>query len=261
MKTAPIPVVNLPGASVMKRILIVDDESLIRDSLSSALRRDDTYIKAVDCGKDALGEINHIFYNLCFLDVNLPDINGLDLMKTIKKSSPATKITIMTAGVVDEPAMMHSIQENASLFLTKPFELDRVKLFVDQIIGKETSIRLSEEQSYCEREPFEYQPMDDKRQCEREAVMPGTTCSVVALDGEQGDRSFIAGILEISATGVCIRTKNPLKPGQFLRFNDNPVLRRGVVRWSRGGGGEGSYCSGIQFVMPEYQPESPSYQA
>ena len=128
---------------LMKRILIVDDENLIRYSLSAALRQDDTYVKAVECGKDALSEINHIFYDLCFLDVNLPDMNGLDLMKVVKKSSPATKIVIMTGGVVDAPEMLQSIQANANLLLPKPFDLDRIKLFVDRIIGQGMSIRRS----------------------------------------------------------------------------------------------------------------------
>ena len=156
----------------MKRILIVDDENLIRYSLSAALRQDDTYVKAVEYGKDALSEINHIFYDLCFLDVNLPDMNGLDLMKVIKKSSPATKIVIMTGGVVDEPEMLQSIQANANLLLPKPFDLDRIKLFVDRIIGQGMSIRRSEEQAFSgsEQEPFENWLREDKRQYERRAV-------------------------------------------------------------------------------------------
>jgi hypothetical protein len=82
--------------------------------------------------------------------------------------------------------------------------------------------------------------------------MSSTTCAVVASD-EEGETSFTAGILEMSDTGMCIRTDYQLKPGQLLRFNDNPVLSTGVVRWSKEGGGEAedSYHAGVQFVMPE----------
>lgn len=139
MNTVPIQAVDSPGVPVTKRILIVDDESLIRYSLSAALRQNDIVVKAVPCGRDALGEIDTFFYNLCFLDVDLPDINGLELMKTIRKSSPATKIIIMTGGMVDEPETVRSIQANAHLFLPKPFDLDHVIQVVDQIIGQGTS--------------------------------------------------------------------------------------------------------------------------
>ena len=263
IKTAPIHAVDSPGATVMKRILIVDDESLIRYSLSASLRRDDIHIKAVECGKDALSEINHIFYDICFLDINLPDINGLVLMKTIKQSSPATKIIIMTAGSVDDPEMQHSIQVNANLFLPKPFNLDHVKLFVEGFIGHGMSIHRSEEQSYSvsEREPFETRPMEAKKRRERREVMLSTTCAMVASDNGQGEKKFIVDILEISETGMCIRTEYLLKPGQRLRFGHNPELSTGVVRWSKGGRPGDSYRSGIQFVMLEEQSNQPLLQA
>jgi CheY-like chemotaxis protein len=237
----------------MNKILIVDDESLIRHSLSAALRQEDIEVKAVSCGADALEEVAACRYDLCFLDVNLPDLNGLDLMKTIKNSSPATKIIIMTAGVVDDPEAVRSIQTNANLFLAKPFDLDRVKQFVDRIIGQGTPMRREEDHS-CSLtgyESFENQLMDGKLPCERQTLMPSTTCSVFVSDGGQGEQRFAASILEISETGMCIRTEYPLKPGQFLRFSDLPVLSTGVVRWSKDGEAENSYRAGVQFIMPD----------
>jgi CheY-like chemotaxis protein len=244
----------------MKRILIVDDENLIRYSLSASLRQDDTYVKAVACGKDAIDEIDHIFYDICFLDVNLPDINGLEIMKYIKKSSPATKIIIMTGGVVDEPEMLQSIQANANLLLPKPFDLDRTKLFVDRIIGQGLSIRRSEEQSYSgsEHEPFENWLREDKRLYQRKAVEQCTTCSVIVAENEQGERNLTASVLDISDAGMRIRTDYGLKPGHLLRVSNSPVLSTGVVRWSKSAEDENSYHAGIQFIMPE-NPSNSSF--
>lgn len=244
-----------------KRILIVDDESLIRYSLSAALRQNDILVKAVPCGKDALGEIDALFYDLCFLDVNLPDMNGLDLMKTIKQSSPATKIIIMTASVVDEPELVQSIQLNAELFLSKPFDLDQVELLVERIIGQGTPLCQAGDQS-CSRtgnERFGNRLTDGKRQSERQTLTRSTTCSIVASDSGQGEQRIIAGILEISESGMCIRTEYLLKPGQLIRLGHNPVPSTGVVRWSRGGEAGDSFRAGIQFV-PEGPPHSPFSQ-
>ncbi len=121
----------------MKRILIVDDEHLIRHSLSAGLRQDDTTVEAVSCGKDALSEFERNFYNLCFLDIHLPDMNGLDIMKTVKKASPATKIVILTGSEVDAE-MMKSIQENAHLLVAKPFDLDQIKTCTDHLLARGT---------------------------------------------------------------------------------------------------------------------------
>jgi CheY-like chemotaxis protein len=244
----------------MKRILIVDDEILIRYALSSALRQDNTYVKAVEFGKDALSEINRIFYDLCFLDINLPDMNGLDLMKVIKKSSPATKIIIMTGGVVDEPEMQQSIQTNANLLLPKPFDLDRIKQFVDRILGQGMSIRRSEEQLYngSEDVPFESW-IRDKRLHERKAVEQATICSVIVTQSEQGAKNVDANVLDISDAGMCIRTDYGLKPGHLLRIINSPALSTGVVRWSKIAGAENMFHAGIQFVMPDNPSNSSFY--
>jgi CheY-like chemotaxis protein len=246
-----------PGDTMMKRILIVDDESLIGYSLSASLRRDDTYVKAVECGKDALSEINHIFYNLCFLDINLPDICGLDLMKTIKKTSPATSIIIMTGGVLSDPEILKSIVAHANLLISKPFDLDRVKQFVDRFIEQEMSQHQVGDNynDWTGYETFENRLADEKRQLTRKSVMCSTTCAVVDSDNEHRETCFTAGILEISDSGMCIRTDYLLKPGQLLRFSDDLVLSTGVVRWSQGGGADNMYRAGIQFVMPEGQPQ------
>jgi DNA-binding response OmpR family regulator len=244
----------------MKRILIVDDERLIGHTLSALLRRDDTYIKTVECGRDALNEINHIVYQLIFLDVKLPDICGLDLVKDIKKASPDTLIIIMTGGLVYDPKQLQFIQENAHLLISKPFDLDGIKLFVDRFVRDEPSCHSQEGENADGRSGhrlFDNHLLDDKRQLERQrqVIMPSTTCAMVAADDEQGETSFTAGILEISDTGMCIQTECLLKPGQLLRFSDDPVPSTGVVRWSKGGGPEDSYRAGIQFIMPEGQAQ------
>lgn len=128
---------NTLGDIVVKKILIVDDENLICYALTAALRREDICARSVSCGRDALAEMDHTVYDLCILDINLPDMSGLDIMKTVKKVSPATKIIIMTGGVVS-PEMLKSIQENANLLLPKPFDLERVKSFVDRLLETET---------------------------------------------------------------------------------------------------------------------------
>jgi DNA-binding NtrC family response regulator len=150
---------------VIKRILIVDDEKLICYSLTAALRREGTCVRSVSCGKDALAEIGHTVYDLCLLDIRLPDMNGLDIMKSVKEVSPATKIIIMTASVVDAE-MMRSIEENATLLLPKPFDLDRVKSFVEHILlGGPPEYQTGD--CFCkeiDERSFVNRPMDDKRQ-------------------------------------------------------------------------------------------------
>ena len=107
------------------RILIVDDEPLIRFVLSMVFKKN-AEIKVVASAEEALAEVKTRFYDLCFLDIILPGMNGLDAMKIINDVSPDTKVAIMTASAVDE-IMKEKIDALAYDFIEKPFELSRLQ--------------------------------------------------------------------------------------------------------------------------------------
>jgi DNA-binding NtrC family response regulator len=111
----------------VKRILIVDDEPLIRSGLSKALKGV-AVVETADCGEQAITRVNTRFYDLCFLDVLLPDVSGLDVMKRIQKTSPDTRIVMMTA-YADE-ATQEMIRREAYQFMEKPLDLSQIREIV-----------------------------------------------------------------------------------------------------------------------------------
>ena len=123
---------------MLKRILIVDDEPLILQGLGGVLERDFAEVTMVQTGEMALREISSSSYNLCFLDVCLPDMDGLEVMRRIKEMSPQTGVIIMTAGVVDED-MKKTIEKNAYMFITKPFDLLQVRMVAKRAL-EETAL-------------------------------------------------------------------------------------------------------------------------
>ena len=132
-----------------KRILIVDDEPLILSQMSKALYAICGFngeIKLVGNGEDAIKEIRSFFYNICFLDIGLPDMNGLDVMKKINEISSDTRIAIMTGSYVTED-MQRTIDEGASLFLEKPFDFQQIKAFVNKVSSM-GGVRYKEQNSY-----------------------------------------------------------------------------------------------------------------
>ncbi|MDH4161299.1 MAG: response regulator [Nitrospirota bacterium] len=122
----------------MTRILLVDDETLILYSPSKTLKHAGFDVTAVTTGREALREISASPYGIRFLDVNLPDANGLDLMETIQKDSPCTAIIIMTAVYLDENKI-NFLQSRGCRYLPKPFEIDEVLAMVRDISGKQSS--------------------------------------------------------------------------------------------------------------------------
>ena len=122
----------------MTKILLADDEHLILHSLARKLTHDGTEVTAVANGADALRELQRTFYDICFLDVQLPDSNGLELMKTVRTLSPATSIIIMTASMLSEEQQRALLSQGCH-FIPKPFDLDQVQALVAEIAGRPTA--------------------------------------------------------------------------------------------------------------------------
>ncbi len=119
----------------MSKILLVDDETLILYSLKTSLGHNGSEVTAVTNGKDAIDAIRRMRYDICFLDVQLPDANGLDLVKTVREISPDTTIIIMTAQDLTE-RQKSSVSDNPRHFLPKPFDLDEVRSVVNDITNR-----------------------------------------------------------------------------------------------------------------------------
>lgn len=124
----------------MKKILIVDDEYLIRYALSTVLHDSSTEVISVADGKTALETIKNQHVDLCFLDIHLPDMNGLDIMNTFREISPWTRIIIMTGSVITG-TMMSSIREKAHCLVSKPFDLEEVISVVNRLLARDRTQR------------------------------------------------------------------------------------------------------------------------
>ncbi len=117
----------------MKRILIVDDDTFFLDGFQKALQTDFTEVNTVETGNSALREVASCSYQLCFLDLFLPDLDGVEVLKRMKQISCKTKVVMMTAGVVTR-GMQECIEKDAYMFITKPFDVLQVKMLARRII-------------------------------------------------------------------------------------------------------------------------------
>jgi len=79
------------------RILIVDDELIIRESLLGWLKKSGHDVRAADGGQLALKMMDEAYFDLVFLDVKMPDVGGLDILKTIKARYPDVMVVMITA--------------------------------------------------------------------------------------------------------------------------------------------------------------------
>lgn len=234
----------------MNKILVADDENLILYSLSAALHGETAEVKTVKNGIEALREIGAHFYDLCFLDIHLPDLNGLDIMKTIKEVSPGTKIIIMTGSDIDDTTMRF-IRENASLFFSKPFDLDMVKAAVEKILERKEPVYRNGMHAYRDHESFVKWSTCDKRRCKRKFTPKTIAFSTDAIGETRESKKLNAEVLDISDTGIGLLTTAPLTPGHVIRLSSIKEQVAAVVRWSMIVDNNDRYRVGAQFVRPD----------
>lgn len=118
---------------MQQRILIVDDEEFFLQAFARSLQSATTDVRTADTARAALAELSALHYNLCFLDLYLPDNDGTDVLKKIGEISPRTKVIVMTAGAITSEEQ-ENIERNAYLFITKPFDLLHVKMLTRLIL-------------------------------------------------------------------------------------------------------------------------------
>lgn len=113
------------------RILVIDDESGIREGSKRALSSQGFLVDTAENGEEGLEKIRAVDYDLILLDVMMPGISGIDLIEKIHEVDPETVIIIITGYATVEMAV-RAIKQGAYDFLTKPFSVDDLLLVVQQ---------------------------------------------------------------------------------------------------------------------------------
>lgn len=112
----------------MKKILVIDDEPLLLDLLSHLLSRIGYQVDRAVNGREAAGKLKEGDYDLLFLDIKMPFMNGKDFYLKIKEYAPhlAKRVIFLTADLASKETF-DFIQESGNLQLQKPFTIKEVK--------------------------------------------------------------------------------------------------------------------------------------
>ncbi|HHT9123599.1 MAG TPA: response regulator, partial [Candidatus Wunengus sp. YC63] len=105
------------------KVLIVDDEKLMRISLESQLKKEGYNVKSVDNAIDGLKMVKSEEYDIVVTDLRLSGMSGMDFLKEIKKHNQEIIVVIMTAYGTLESAVS-AIKEGAYDYIAKPFSTD-----------------------------------------------------------------------------------------------------------------------------------------
>jgi DNA-binding NtrC family response regulator len=106
-------------------VLLVDDEPLIRDTLAEYLLRQGYFVRTCASGEEALARAAEQRFDVALCDVNLPGLDGIEVLGRLQKISPETFVLLITAYATVESAV-EAFQRGAHDYLMKPILLDEV---------------------------------------------------------------------------------------------------------------------------------------
>jgi response regulator RpfG family c-di-GMP phosphodiesterase len=118
------------------RILVVDDEKVIRDMLADFLGMEGYIVRTAEDGTSALGELSKGHYDLIISDLKMPKMGGIALLDEISKTAPDTLTVIMTGFGTVETAI-DAMKRGAYDYVLKPFKLDEVVHVVQRGLDKQ----------------------------------------------------------------------------------------------------------------------------
>ena len=135
-------------------ILIVDDDEVMQETLSGVLKKRGYEIFSVGSGNGALSVTKKNVIDLILLDMRLPDVDGLEILRKIKEFDSDILVIMMTA-YSDVQTAVSAMKSGAYHYINKPFELEELQLLVEK--GLETKSWINEVRILHRQHKVEYQ--------------------------------------------------------------------------------------------------------
>jgi len=131
-----MPIVGYWGqfAPSARKVLVVDDEAIVVNSIRKILSRKGFAIEEAFTCKDALAQVFSHDYDLVLLDMRMTDGNGMDVLQKIKAKRPDMRVVIVT-GYASIDTAVEAIQKGASDYMPKPFTPDELYSMTNRVLG------------------------------------------------------------------------------------------------------------------------------
>ncbi|MCP4106411.1 MAG: sigma-54-dependent Fis family transcriptional regulator [Desulfobacteraceae bacterium] len=196
------------------KILIVDDELIVRESLGGWLERDGHYIEKVASGEEALETLKDSRFDILLVDIKMEGMSGLDVLKRVKENDPDIAVVMITAyGSI--PTSIDAMKHGASDYLLKPFDPNELGVLIEKILESQAQAKenLYLREQHKERSRFESmigqsKPMQEIFDLIQDVAPMDST---ILITGETGTGKGLAA--------KAIHTNSPRREGPFVAVN------------------------------------------
>lgn len=206
----------MPGTDIIaqSRVLVVDDEEGARDALELILE-DHYEIESVGDGTQAIEVLKEKKFDVVLLDVNMPDLNGIETLRQIKDMDESIEVIMVSAADRAREATA-SIKSGACDYITKPFEPDEILSAIERALVRRLPEKESGEVPWCEGR-FRFEGTEIVSQAHSMRLVfqmiekVAATTSSVLITGESGTGK------ELIARAIHARSDRRSKP--FVAIN------------------------------------------
>jgi two-component system, NtrC family, response regulator AtoC len=200
-------------------ILIVDDDEAMQQTLSDVLKKKGYEIFSVGEGNGALSIIKKNIIDLVLLDMRLPDVDGIEVLKKVKELDTEILVIMMTA-YSDVQTAVSAMKSGAYHYINKPFELEELKLLIEK--GLETKSLINEVRRLHRQQKEEFQNshihgVSPQIQYVKELIgmISKTHKTSVLIQGESGTGK------ELAANAIHYNSKRGNKP--LMKINCSAI--------------------------------------
>ncbi len=155
--------IEMEVAQLFRSILVIDDEEIVRDMLTKVLEEEGYSVDTAQDGKSAIKICEKQHFDAALIDINLPDINGTDLLGKLKAIRPKMVRIIITGHPSIENAVK-AVNEKSDGYILKPFDipqlLETIKKMIDEKTNEYFQMFTEVEKAKKETPLFKYQAPD-----------------------------------------------------------------------------------------------------
>ncbi len=113
------------------KLLIVDDEEVMRDFLGEVLSEEGYRLDFASDGNEAIEKIKKVDYRVIITDIRMPKVEGTEVLRVAKEVSPGTEVIIIT-GYASKEAADKCERLGAIAYLSKPFQISHIRELVGE---------------------------------------------------------------------------------------------------------------------------------